>query len=496
MQKGRPKFFRISPFNEARYRALLEGLEVSEVKLSEVLNISRFDSEYFRPDLIKLQKRLEELAHTTIGSQSEFVVGPFGSEFHVENYNKKSGFRYIRGKDVKSFFIETDDNVYIPENDYRRLFNHSVKENDILVSVVGTLGNSCIVVSENLPSIFSCKSTIIRNPGVNPFYLLSFLNSRIGKTILVRNARGAVQLGLNLSDIKQLPIPLFGNNVQLTIEKIIKRAKNFLSQSKVIYKEAEQTLLRALGLENWQPPDPLTYTRTAADTFAVGRLDAEYFRPKYDSLITAIKADRRAFDLYPLGELSEPLKYGCSDQLEYVEEGRIFLRIADLKNKRFEANSVFHVPIETEFRESELVQEGDVLISRSGTLGIAVPIIKNFSGSAYGSYFIRTRPDKSRLNPEFLSLFINSLAGKLQVEGKNTGGVQTNLTIPAIESLLIPVGSIEWQMQFVDKVNSSITIRNRAQSLLESAKHAVEIAIEQNEETAMNYLKEQDAAYA
>lgn len=82
------------------------------------------------------------------------------------------------------------------------------------------------------------------------------------------------------------------------------------------------------------------------------------------------------------------------------------------------------------------------------------------------------------------------------MEGKNTGGVQTNLTIPAIESLLIPVGSIEWQMQFVDKVNSSITIRNRAQSLLESAKHAVEIAIEQNEETAMNYLKEQDAAYA
>ena len=108
------------PFDEARYRGLLEGLEVSEVQFSEAHAVTRLDSEYFRPALIALQTRLEGLLHTTLGAKSRFVAGPFGSEFHVENYDDQSSYRYVRGKDVKSFFIEYNDNVYLPEADFNR----------------------------------------------------------------------------------------------------------------------------------------------------------------------------------------------------------------------------------------------------------------------------------------------------------------------------------------------------------------------------------------
>ena len=56
-------------------------------------------------------------------------------------------------------------------------------------------------------------------------------------------------------------------------------------------KVAEKTLLHALGLEDWQPPEPLTYTRSAAEAFAAARFDAEYFAPRVEQLLDRLKAD-------------------------------------------------------------------------------------------------------------------------------------------------------------------------------------------------------------
>ena len=80
-----------------------------------------------------------------MNDRSRFLIGPFGSQFLVENYEETSPYRYVRGKDVKPFFVMDDDNNYIPKSDYLRLAKYELFRNDILVSVVGTLGNAeCI----------------------------------------------------------------------------------------------------------------------------------------------------------------------------------------------------------------------------------------------------------------------------------------------------------------------------------------------------------------
>lgn len=57
------------------------------------------------------------------------------------------------------------------EMDFNRLKKYALSENDILISVVGTLGNACIIQKDELPAIFSCKSTAIKTSGCDPFYL-------------------------------------------------------------------------------------------------------------------------------------------------------------------------------------------------------------------------------------------------------------------------------------------------------------------------------------
>jgi len=76
------------------------------------------------------------------------------------------------------------------------------------------------------------------------------------------------------------------------------------------------------------------------------------------------------------------------------------------------------------------------LISRSGTLGLTILIGKDLSDSIFGSYFIRIRP-KTKVNHEYLAFYLNSFFGRMQVEQISTGAIQTNLTIPAIENMLV-----------------------------------------------------------
>ncbi len=144
---------------------------------------------------------------------ASFLIGPFGSSFDTNNYLENGKYRYVRGQDVKPFILKEDDNRYVPKADFIRLNKYALKAGDILLSVVGTIGNASIVQDKNLPSIFSCKSTVIRTKELPSAYILAWLNCTYGKQLLCRRERGAVQKGLNLEDLRSLPVPLLGDNI-------------------------------------------------------------------------------------------------------------------------------------------------------------------------------------------------------------------------------------------------------------------------------------------
>ena len=59
-----------------------------------------------------------------------------------------------------------------------------------------------------------------------------------------------------------------------------------------------------------------------------------------------------------------------------------------------------------------------------------------------------------------------------------------------IEKVVIPVLDMDKQIEISDKVKESFTLRKKSKQLLEDAKRAVEIAIEQDEDIAVQWLKE------
>ena len=87
----------------------------------------------------------------------------------------------------------------------------------------------------------------------------------------------------------KIPVPNW-ENLQTEIEKTYLRSKNLTELSKTRYAETQALLLSELGLADWQPKHKLAFATDYASIQRAERIDADYFQPKYDDIISAIKS--------------------------------------------------------------------------------------------------------------------------------------------------------------------------------------------------------------
>ena len=491
------------PFDKEKYESLLSGLEVSEVKFSELEFSFRLDSEYYQKDYITYRKSVLNQKYDFLGNLSKFLTGPFGSAFKVENYEDDeateaesydSQYRYIRGKDVKPFTLQDNDNKYIPKSDYERLEKYAVEVNDILISVVGTLGNASIAQEKDLPAIFSCKSTILRHTATNPYYLLTYLNSRHGKELLLSKTRGAVQTGLNLDDLKSLIVPIFSSTFQNETERIIKLSQNCVDESKRLYQQAEEEFLKEVGLHNFTYSEANFDEKNFSESFLQsGRFDAEYYQPKYSQLTEALlnKPHRR------LSEIASIVKSIETGSNAYADIGLPYIRVADLtkfgisETKVFLSNDYY---MENKTALDKLkVKRNTVLLSKDGTVGIAYKIEADVEAITSGAILHLHVKNEDEILPGFLTLVLNSEITQLQSERDSGGSIIVHWRISEIENVLIPLLPIPIQENLVERVSKSFGLRVKSEKLLRIAKRAVETAIEETEEVALKFINSEFA---
>ena len=77
-------------------------------------------------------------------------------------------------------------------------------------------------------------------------------------------------------------VPIFPESFINSIDKIYKEGLDQLQISKSLYSQAEDLLLKELGLEDFKPKEDLSYIVNLSDVKSAHRTDAEYFQPKYE----------------------------------------------------------------------------------------------------------------------------------------------------------------------------------------------------------------------
>lgn len=103
--------------------------------------------------------------------------------------------------------------------------------------------------------------------------------------------------------------------------------------------------------------------------------------------------------------------------------------------------------------EDHFLARGDLVITRSGTCGIAAVFESSALPVLPGAFLIRFRLN-DRAEPLFFKYYFNSPAGRANILSVARGAVQQNLNITNIESLEVPLPSLREQRRIVEEISA------------------------------------------
>jgi restriction endonuclease S subunit len=259
-----------------------------------------------------------------------------------------------------------------------------------------------------------------------------------------------------------------------------------------LYSQAESLLLEELGLKDFKPKYEKTYTDKLSDAFSAHRIDAEYFQPAYEEVIKLLM---KKVKVEKLKNVVSFINHG--KQPYYVENGDIPVLIqkhlgSQLLSLYSEIVSMPDTPrTDREFVKKYpeyLIKPFDVLFYSVGAyLGRANVVLENFE-AVPASFITLIRTKQEVCNPVYLALFLNSKIGQLQSSRWKSASAQQYIYPKEIKEFIIPILPLSIQQEIASLVQQSHEARKKAKELLELAKRAVEIAIEEGEEKAINFL--------
>ena len=135
------------------------------------------------------------------------------------------------------------------------------------------------------------------------------------------------------------------------------------------------------------------------------RIDPHFYRPEFWLIKNLEKSKWKTLKL---GDLIEKINYGAS--VKAYPKGEIpFLRIQNLQENKVKLDNLVYAK-KSELMDSDYVNEGDFLISRSGTIGVVARVPKEADKFAFGSFMIRFRlKEDKNINPKSQFSFANRL---------------------------------------------------------------------------------------
>lgn len=161
---------------------------------------------------------------------------------------------------------------------------------------------------------------------------------------------------------------------------------------------------------------------------------------------------------YPVIQIDSVLdmvQYGTSEKANSTGEGVPVLRIGNIKDRALDLSELKHISLPEKTLQGLLLRKGDVLIIRTSGSRDLVGTCAVFRGGGdfvFASYLIRLRFDSTKVEPEFVSWFLNSSLGRQQVDAVSRQIMQNNINSEELRGLQIPLPPLAVQKQIMERV--------------------------------------------
>ena len=473
---------------------MLEGLEITIFNSKDILKDNeefRLDSEYYQKEYLNIYEKIDtgsKLGNITKMSDLS-SNGSFAVVKKILNLGGERNIPFIRSGNCGETFINLNDLEYISEKSHINLPKSSTNLYDVMMARKGKIGGASIITKDEVN--FNCSENVIKftikdKSRFNPFYFTVYFNSKYGLKQIERLSTGNVQPWVSIFQIRKLLIPELDFSFQLKIEDFVNQSFTDLNSSKQAYSEAENIFLEEIGLKDFTPSQEPVNIKSFKDSFAKsGRLDAEYYQKKYDDYTNLVFNYKNGCEtiIKTCVVKDKNFKPIENEQWKYIELSNV--------RKKGEINGcTYDFGNQLPSRARRRINTGDVIISSiEGSLDSCALVTEEYNNGicSTGFYVISSKD----LNSETLLILFKSEFMQNILKQHCSGTILTSLNKDDFLNISVPIIKEAVQKQIADLVEQSFALKKKSKQLLEVAKKAVELAIEENEELALNYINQE-----
>lgn len=470
----------------------MDGLECSEVLYSKLEDSCRVDAELYQHKYVKLNEFAETHECTFFVNECDIIKKGIFS-ISAACYSS-AGVPFVRISNLKEMFISTEDIVLIPDSENDKHIDTELHEGDIILSKTGSPAASYVDIPQCNVSQDTVAISLKQNSKICSEYVVAYLNTKYGLAQMQKRFTGNIQTHLNLGDCKtKLIIPLFGRGFQDAIAEQFLTALNHRRLAVQSYEKATATLSSVLDI-NIAPKSSInSRIMSLKNSFALtGRLDAEYYQSKYDSYYASLAK----FDSTCIPNEFDVLKNSGTNYAECISD------VGVIKTKQLTNSGVNTDGVESYFtnevctqNKSTFIENNDVIFASMGVGSLGKVSLFSYDGDrpfvTDSTRRIYRAKKTACILPEVLCVFLQSTVCQELIYRYVVGSTGIiNIYDDDIAKIPIPVLDAAIQKDIAEKVQESFALRRQSKQLLEHAKQAVEMAIEQGEDTALAWLKD------
>ncbi|MBP1615435.1 MAG: hypothetical protein H6Q13_2883 [Bacteroidetes bacterium] len=434
------------------------------IKVKHIICSKRIDGKFYLNNDALLSLTLEDNDDKCL-QLSEYAIA-FNPPVFKRQFcqNTEKAVQYFQSSDVPAATERSE--VFINKKQAQKV-NVIVKENQILITGFGTIGNVRLV-SKLQHGVAYANNTCRIEVKENNFYgfIYAFLASKYGKAQMNKNASGSVVRYIEAHGIKKTFVPIFTPEKQKQIHDLIIDSTELRVKANLRFEEAIGLFDSKFSVINNNNHIVSNINIKAI----INRLDATNVIVSNE--ISEVYQNSNINSFILVSEVAKDIFIGPRSKRNYTKQGCPFLSGSELqKSNPTKVDKYLNLKDSKPF----IVNENCILITRSGTIGNVSIIFQCLNGYAATDDAIRiVLKEGAKISHQYLFAFLNSKIGKKTILSGAFGSVIQHINEDFIGNLLVPIITEnevkivnECIKEYMSFINTAILKENQAIQLVE-----------------------------
>mgnify|MGYP004572137265 CR=1 FL=1 len=344
-----------------------------------------------------------------------------GYAFKSSKYTSQ-GTRIIRITNVQKGYVVDNDPKFYSDEDFKDLFQYSLFEGDLVMSLTGNVGRVGILQKNMIPAALNQRVACLRvkSEKMRLNYLFHLLNSNLFEIAAIQSARGIAQLNMSTEWLKNYIIPLPPPSTQLAIVSELDKINELIRLKKEQLKDFDN-LAQSLFYEMFGDP----------------------------------VENEKGWEVKKIGDLAL-VKTGPFGSMlhkeDYICDGIPLVNPIHMKDYKIVPDLDFTISKEKASElENYLLKSNDVVFARRGDIGRCAIVSEAEQGfiCGTGSLFVRFSKEIESI---FIMYIIRCDSFTKHLISKAKGATMLNINSNTIADLRIPLPPLPLQHLFAQRI--------------------------------------------